>query len=80
MPSGYSWVPIPSKRTSVNVGSDLTLPFPAGAQPVGGQAQRPLLRWGRDGVAVVLRGRESRSHGEGRQQDEQHVCGREGRR
>ena len=37
MPAGYSWTPTPSQRTSVNVGNDLVLPFPARIQRVGGQ-------------------------------------------
>jgi hypothetical protein len=64
---GYSWAPKPSQRSSVNVGSDLVLPFPSGSRPGGGQAQCPLLIPDRGGVAVVLGGRESRSQGEGRQ-------------
>ena len=34
-----------------------------------GQARCPLMRTGRGGVRVVVRGRESRPHGEGGQQD-----------
>ncbi len=34
----------PVKRTSVNVGSDPTSPFPSRSQRGGGQARRPLLR------------------------------------
>src|SRR5689334_13119506 len=66
---GYSWAPKPSQRSSVNVGSDLASPVPSGLQPGGGQARRPLMTPDRGGVAVVLGGRESRSHGEGRQRD-----------
>jgi hypothetical protein len=79
MPSGCSWAPIPSQRTSVNVGSDPVSPFPASSLLAGGQVQRPLLAPGRGGAAVVLRGRESRPHGEGRQRDKQQRCGRGGR-
>ena len=52
----------PVNRTTVNVGT-IRIPLPAlvgiGALPAKG------CGWG--GAAVVLRGRESRSHGEGRQ-------------
>jgi hypothetical protein len=34
-----------------------------------GEARCPPMRPGCDGAVVVLRGRESRPHGEGRQQD-----------
>jgi hypothetical protein len=61
----------PVERTSVNVGSDSTLPFPHDSWSCGGQAQRPLWASGRGGAVVVLRGRESRPHGEGRQRVEQ---------
>lgn len=66
---GYSWAPKPSQRSSVNVGSGLASPFPPGSRPGGGQARRPLMTPDRGGVAVVLRDRESRSHGEGRQRN-----------
>lgn len=69
MPPGYSWTPIPSERTPVNVGSDPVLPEPSGFLPVGGQARRPLWVSDRGGAAVVLPGRESRSHREGRQRE-----------
>ena len=57
----------PVDRTTVNVGT-IGAPFPLsgiGALPAEG------CRWG--GVVVVLRGRESRPHGEGRQRKEQKV-------
>jgi hypothetical protein len=54
----------PAYRLLVNVGSAPVVP----ADPLGsGQAHRPLLSPGRGGAAVVLRGRESWPHGEGRQ-------------
>jgi hypothetical protein len=53
----------PADRLLVNVGNAAAVP----ADPLGsGQAHRPLLPSGRGGAAVVLRGRESRSDGEGR--------------
>jgi len=52
----------PAKRLMVNVGSVPAVP----AEPLGsGQAHRPLLPSGRGGGPVVVRGRESRLHGEG---------------
>jgi len=63
----------------VNAGSDPASPSPTGSQSAGGQAQRPLMASGRGGAAVVLRGRESRPHGEGRQRDKQ-CRGRQGGR
>lgn len=54
----------PAYRCMVNVGSVPVVP----AEPVGfGQAHRPLSPPGRGGGTVVLRGRESRLHGEGSQ-------------
>jgi hypothetical protein len=51
----------------VNVGTISGLPSPPASQVGDGQARRQLLapRWG--GVLVVVRGRESRPHGEGGQ-------------
>jgi hypothetical protein len=67
-------------RLTVNVGSVLTSPHPPGHQSGDGQAHRRLTEPGRGRAFVVVRRRESRRHGEGRQQ----VCGwvwsREGRR
>jgi hypothetical protein len=52
----------PADRLMVNVGSVPAAP----ADPHGsGQAHRPLLSSGRGGGPVVVRGRESRPHGEG---------------
>jgi hypothetical protein len=67
------------RRSSVNVGSDLASPSPPGSRPGGGQARRSLMRPGRGGVAVVLRGRESRPHGEGRQREGSRCAVGEGR-
>lgn len=54
-------------RYAVNVGTSPWLPFPPCGQRGGGQVHRRLLAAGRGGGVVVVRGRESRSHGEGRQ-------------
>jgi hypothetical protein len=51
----------PADRSVVNVGSVPAVP----AELCSGQAHRPLLPPGRGGGPVVVRGRESRSHGEG---------------
>jgi hypothetical protein len=52
----------PADRLMVNVGSVPAVP----AGPLGpGQARRPLWPPGRGGGPVVVRGRESRPHGEG---------------
>ena len=56
----------PVKRIMVNVGSALCAP---GCWWRPGKARCRLMRVGRGGVRVVVRGRESRPHGEGGQQD-----------
>jgi hypothetical protein len=56
----------PVKRIMVNVGSALRAP---GCWWQPGKARCRLVRAGRGGVRVVVRGRESRSHGKGGQQD-----------
>jgi len=66
---GHSWAPPWSSGHAVNVGTVSTAPpllFLGGA---GGKVCRRLmpLRWG--GGPVVVRGRESRLHGEGVQRD-----------
>jgi hypothetical protein len=65
MLQGHSWAPTPSNGSIVNVGTISAVPFPASILLVGGKARRRLMppRWG--GGPVVVRGRESRSHGEG---------------
>ena len=64
MPAGEKLVVYPVDRTAVNVGTRPVIPRPGGA----GKAQRLLMSLGGGGASVVVRGRESRSHGEGRQQ------------
>lgn len=58
----------PINRDMVNVGTILGLPSPTSSLLVGGQAHRRLMTRGWGGGSVVVRGRESRSHGEGTQQ------------
>ena len=57
----------PADRHAVNVGTVSGSPFPASIRLVGGQAHRRLTAPGRGGGSVVVRGRESRPHGEGTQ-------------
>jgi hypothetical protein len=66
-PQGHSWAPHPSNGSRVNVGTTRLVPLPARSQRVGGKACRQLMPTGWDGGVVVVRGRESRSHGEGPQ-------------
>jgi hypothetical protein len=65
MLQGHNWAPTPSKGSRVNVGTTPVAPSPASIQLVGGKARRRLKPPGWDGGPVVVRGRESRSHGEG---------------
>ena len=69
MLQGHSWAPTPSSGSRVNVGTILDAPSPADSQSVGGKARRRPTPPGWDGGPVVVRGRESRSHGEGVQRD-----------
>jgi hypothetical protein len=64
----------------VNAGTLSGSPFPLASQAGGGQARCRLLALGGDGAAVVVRGRESRPHGEGRQQVRSVGTGRPGGR
>ena len=68
MLQGHSWAPTPSKGSKVNVGTILLVPVRSGSQPDRfGKARCRLMPAGWDGGPVVVRGRESRSHGEGAQ-------------
>jgi len=58
----------PADRYMVNVGTVSGSPSPPPIQGSGGQAHRQLMTRRRDGASVVVRARESRAHGEGRQQ------------
>ena len=62
---GHSWAPTPSNGSGVNVGTIPAVPSPASSLLVGGKARRRLMLPGWDGGPVVVRGRESRLHGEG---------------
>jgi hypothetical protein len=79
MLQGHSWAPTPSKGSRVNVGTILAVPFPASSLLVGGKARRRLMLSGWDGGPVVVRGRESRSHGEGVQRVRSNGAERGGR-
>ena len=57
----------PVDRHMVNVGTVSGLPSPPPGQGGDGQAHRQLTAPGWGGGSVVVRGRESRSHGEGTQ-------------
>jgi hypothetical protein len=65
MLQGHSWAPTPSMGSGVNVGTTPVAPSPASCQLVGGKARRRLMPPGWGGGPVVVRGRESRPHGEG---------------
>jgi len=58
----------PADRYMVNVGTVPEPPLPLPSQGGGGQTHRRLTARGWDGASVVVRARESRVHGEGRQQ------------
>jgi hypothetical protein len=79
-PQGQSWAPNLSNGSRVNVGTILAVPSPASRPLVEGKARRRpmLLGWG--GGPVVVRGRESRPHGEGVQQVRSDRADRGGRR
>jgi len=57
----------PVDRHMVNMGTVPASPVRPRSRRGGGQARRQLMGPGRGGAAVVLRARESRAHGEGRQ-------------
>jgi len=65
MLQGQSWAPTLSKSLGVNVGTVLVVSYSASSQLAVGKARRRSTppRW--DGGPVVVRGRESRLHGEG---------------
>jgi hypothetical protein len=67
MLQGHSWAPIPSNGQGVNVGTTPAVPSPASGLLVGGKARRRSMPLGWGGGLVVVRGRESRPHGEGAQ-------------
>lgn len=79
MPQGHSWAPNSSNGFVVNMGTIPVVPFPIGCIPMGGKAHRQLMLPGWGGGPVVVRGRESRLHGEGVQQSRGETAIREGR-
>ncbi|MCA1702145.1 MAG: hypothetical protein LC808_02290 [Actinobacteria bacterium] len=80
MLQGHSWAPTPSKGSGANVGTIPAAPYPGSRQLSGGKVRRRLMRPGWDGGPVVVRGRESRSHGEGVQRVRSINADRGGRR
>ena len=66
---GHSWAPPWTSGHAVNVGTVPATPHLPVFGPVGGKVRRRLMSPGRGGGPVVVRGRESRSHGEGVQRD-----------
>ena len=70
----------PVERLSVNVGTVLWPPSPSAIPVGGGQARGQLLAAGSGRALVVVRGRESRLHGEGEQSSRSCRCGRSGGR
>jgi hypothetical protein len=77
---GHSWAPTPSNGSRVNVGTIPTVPSPASGLLVGGKTHRWSMPSGWDGGPVVVRDRESRSHGEGVQRVRSFIAKQEGRR
>jgi len=67
-------------RLVVNVGTIPALPSPLPSQGGDGQARRRPSAPGWDGALVVVRGRESRPHGEGEQRVRSLKCGMPGGR
>ena len=65
MLQGHSWAPTPSIGSAVNVGTIPTVPDPHHLRWCGGKVRRRPMLSGWGGGPVVVRGRESRSHGEG---------------
>jgi hypothetical protein len=78
--AGEELVADPADRYTVNVGTVSRLPFLSPSRGGNGQACRRLMAEGQGGASVIVRGRESRSHGEGRQQVRSCECGMPGAR
>ena len=66
---GHSWAPTLLMGSRVNVGTIPTVPSSASGLLVGGKVRCRLMLSGWGGGPVVVRGRESRSHGKGAQHD-----------
>jgi hypothetical protein len=80
MLQGHSWAPTLSRGSRVNVGTISAVPSPASSPLAGGKTRRRLIPPGWDGGPVVVRDRESRSHGEGAQRVRSIQAERGGRR
>jgi hypothetical protein len=80
MLQGHSWAPTLSRGSRVNVGTIPTVPSLASSLLVSGKTRRRLMPPGWDGGPVVVRGRESRPHGEGAQRVRSIQAERGGRR
>jgi hypothetical protein len=65
---GHSWAPTSSTGRMSERGNRLGSPFWLASQAASGQVRRRLMTRRRGGASVLVRGRESRPHGEGRQQ------------
>jgi hypothetical protein len=76
---GHSRTPTLSTGPKVNVGTILMAPPRQSSRLEGGKTRRRSMPAGWDGGPVVVRGRESRSHGEGVQHDRSRDADRGGR-
>jgi hypothetical protein len=65
MLQGHSWTPTPSNDWRMNVGTIPPVPPHHPSRMLVGKARRRLIPVGWGGGPVVVRGRESRPHGEG---------------
>jgi hypothetical protein len=79
MLQGHSWAPTLSTGSRVNVGTTPAVPSAASSQLAAGTARRRSMLPGWGGGPVVVRGRESRLHGEGVQHDRSGAAERGGR-
>lgn len=70
----------PVNRSMVNVGTAAEPPHLSPSRGESGKARRQLMTRQRDGALVVVRGRESRLHGEGGQRVRNHRTGMPGGR
>ena len=80
MLQGHSWAPTLSRGSRVNVGTIPAAPSLASSLLGSGKIRRRLIPPGWDGGPVVVRDRESRSHGEGAQRVRSIKAKRGGRR
>jgi hypothetical protein len=76
MLQGHSWAPTPSIGSAVNVGTIPTVSDPRRSRRCGGKARRRPMLSGWGGGPVVVRGWESRPHGEGVQRVRSRDAGR----